>query len=886
MNSRRCGWVLGLAGALVSGLALGQALERVANTTLSLPERPPSTGYDLELAFPEVRSFSQPVAIVSAPGETHRLFVLERSGRIRVIPDLEAPTRETFLSLTSRVESQSGEQGLLGLAFHPDYQRNGTFFVFYTARGTGDPNRVSRFQVDPANPNRALADSEVILFSQRDDAGNHNAGDLHFGPDGYLYVALGDEGAANDSLRNSQRLDRDFFAGIMRIDVDGRPGNLAPNPHPAIELNADGEANYWVPWDNPYVGVSAFNGNTLTPQSVRTEFWAVGLRNPWRMAFDPVTGELYTGDVGQGRREEVNLIRGGENYGWNFREGFIGGPNRRAPEGVTFADPILDYPHGNGANQGRSITGGIVYRGTRLSALFGAYLFADYASGNIWALRHDGREATHWETLGRETGISAFGVDPRNGDVLIADFNSSRIWRLVAETDPEAAPLPQTLADTGAFADLASLAPAAGVLPYAVNAPFWSDGAIKRRWFSVPDPEQRIGFAAQGPWSFPNGSVWVKHFDLELTVGDPSTRRRLETRFIVKHEDGVYGLTYRWNEAQDNAMLVPEEGMDETFTIQDQGVMREQVWRYPSRSECLSCHSDVSGGVLGFDTAQLNRDTDLAGRMENQVLALSAAGYFETEVEMESVVDRVVPAGEASASLEERVNSYLATNCSQCHQPGGPAIGLWDARLPVGLEEGGIVDGALANPAVHPGRRIVVPGDPRASELWRRMTSQGLDRMPPVGSNRVDSEGLELVREWIAEGLEAETFAAWQERYFGSAMDPRAAPLEDFDQDGFGNRTEYRLGTNPLDRSDYWRLAIHRAADGISLRFPRIAADRGVSFELQARDLLDEGDAWEAVDLESPAAFVGSAGTEGAIEVSMEGNESKYFRVLIQESEE
>src|SRR6185503_7674972 len=223
--------------------------------------------------------------------------------------------RPVFLNITNRVTIDF-EQGLLGLAFHPNYASNGYFYVFYcytnyAVSNSGAYNRLSRFQVSATNANVANANSEVILLNQFDEAGNHDAGDIHFGPDGYLYVPLGDEGGGNDSRNNSQRINKDFFSGILRIDVDMRPGSLNPNPHASIVT----PTNYAVPPDNPFVGATTFNGVAVSPGQVRTELWAVGLRNPWRITFDAVTGELYCGDVGQSAREEINLIEKGRNYG-------------------------------------------------------------------------------------------------------------------------------------------------------------------------------------------------------------------------------------------------------------------------------------------------------------------------------------------------------------------------------------------------------------------------------------------------------------------------------------------------------------------------------------------------------------------------------------------
>ena len=270
---------------------------RVAATTLRMPPAIPVFGYTNVNALGSL-TFTAPVAIVPAPGDTNRLFIVEQIGRIVVITNLASPTRTVFMDISGRVNF-SGEQGLLGLAFHPGYLTNRYFFVFYVTPGARR-DQLSRFEISASNPNQGNTNSEVVLFSQPDDFSNHNAGDLHFGADGYLYVSLGDEGDANDTGANSQRIDKDFFSGILRLDVDKRPGSLVPTPHPSIIS----PTNYAIPSDNPFVGATTFNGLPLTG-SVRSEFWAVGLRNPWRFSIDEVTGRIFVGDVGQGQREEI-----------------------------------------------------------------------------------------------------------------------------------------------------------------------------------------------------------------------------------------------------------------------------------------------------------------------------------------------------------------------------------------------------------------------------------------------------------------------------------------------------------------------------------------------------------------------------------------------------
>jgi glucose/arabinose dehydrogenase len=389
-------------------------------------------------AFPSL-VFSNPVCLTTPPGETNRLFVAEKHGRIIVITNLTSPTRTAFLDISARVKvgnsSESadvnGEEGLLGLAFHPNHAVNGYFYVFYTrTNGGGRDDTLSRFQVSTGNPNQGDAASELRLIQQPDNQSNHNAGDIHFGPDGYLYVPLGDEGGGNDNQNDSQLITNDFFSAILRLDVDKLPGNLNPNPHPAIIV----PTNYAVPADNPFIGATTFNGTNINPNQVRTEFWAVGFRNPWRMTYDPPGARWYCADVGQGAREEIDILQAGGNYGWAYREGTVAGP-KTAPGGFVSINPIIDYGHTNaGFGTRNAVIGGIVYHGFRLPQLNGAYLYGDYGSGEIWALSYNGISVATNQFLFSDPGVSAFGADPRNGDILYANLksgNNSIIQRII-----------------------------------------------------------------------------------------------------------------------------------------------------------------------------------------------------------------------------------------------------------------------------------------------------------------------------------------------------------------------------------------------------------------------------------------------------------------------
>lgn len=741
-------------------LAQPPPLTRVTASTLRLPLDSTAQAYTTARAFTPL-TFTQPVAIVTPPGETRRLFVVEKTGRIWVIPDVTAatPTRTLFLDLTARITgatSASDERGLLALAFHPDYATNGQFYLWYTlttttSAGGGLHDRLALFRVSATDPNLADAASEQPLITQRDEASNHNGGQLAFGPDGYLYLSIGDEGNANDTLQNSQRLDRDFFSAILRLDVDRRAGSLAPNPHASIHAGT-----YAVPPDNPWVGATTFNGAPVNPSAVRTEFWAVGLRNPWRFSFDSATGQLWCADVGQDTREEIDVIVRGGNYGWNYREGFTADPRANPPAAATFLAPIWDYPR----TQGLSVTGGFVYRGSRHAGLVGRYLFADYLSGRIWALAPDPTNpsnpvsADRVQQIATDNSIVSFGLDPSTGDVLLADHAEGVIKRLVADTSTGGPALPATLSATGAFTDLATLTPAPGIVAYEPNVSFWSDHALKRRWFALTDSTARFGFSANANWSLPAGAIWIKHFDLELTRGHPTTARRLETRFLVKTATSLYGATYRWNDAQTDATLVPDAGADTTFTITENGVSRPQSWRFPGRAECLTCHTTAGGFALSFNTRQLNRPHAFPGGTANQLTALAAAGYLDSATTAApptpATLPSLVPLSDTTAPLESRARSHLDVNCSMCHQPGGSALGSIDARALTPLSLAGLVHGPLLDPAGDSANRVLVPGDPAHSQLLARISASGTRRMPPLATSERDLAAESLLTSWIA----------------------------------------------------------------------------------------------------------------------------------------
>jgi glucose/arabinose dehydrogenase len=344
----------------------------------------------------EAGDLQRPVLLTHAGDE--RLFVIEQVGRIRIIEDgqlLETP----FLDIQPKVTRAGNEQGLLGLAFDPNYAESGAFYVNYTSReGDGD-TVVARYQVSD-DPNVADPDSEQVILNIEQPYENHNGGMLAFGPDGYLYIGMGDGGAGGDPLGNGQNLGA-LLGKMLRIDVSTEP--------------------YSIPEDNPFVD----NADAMP------EIWSYGWRNPWRFSFDRETGDFYIADVGQGEIEEVNFqpadSTGGENYGWNVYEGsqpYEGGGD----DAEAYVFPFTEYDH----SQGCSVTGGYVYRGTAVPELVGRYFFADYCSGVIWTAQRDGEEWMIEEFASWGAQISSFGEDV-NGELYVLTFDQGQIYKIVGE---------------------------------------------------------------------------------------------------------------------------------------------------------------------------------------------------------------------------------------------------------------------------------------------------------------------------------------------------------------------------------------------------------------------------------------------------------------------
>ena len=719
---------------------------------------PPDTNAPFELvdAFPNLPSFRDPIHLLQRPG-TNTLWLMELRGRIYAFDrNPNVSTRTQVLDLGPNVLDQH-DSGAMSFAFHPNFdvtgaQGEGELFIAYRwapeYRNRDQAYvRLSRFQMN-GNGTTVNRSSEEVLIQQYDDHNWHNGCAILFGPDGFLYMTVGDEGAANDSYDSAQEIDVGLFSGVLRIDVDRDAARShpirrqpVPNTQPPSGWPSTYSQGYYIPNDNPWLDASG---------DILEEFWCLGLRSPHRMFMDPVTNEMWIGDVGQGNREEVSIVRRAANFEWPWMEGArVNGTKPALTFGVD-TPPEYDYT----SEIGNCVIGGHVYRGTRFPDLYGKYIFGDNASNYVYALP---RGATVPDTLVRSplpsrqtNGLTSINVDA-DGELYILALDGrqtsgARIRTLSRGGNSGPQP-PSLLSETGVFSDLATLTPATGVRPYEINTPLWSDGASKLRYIAVPNDgthdtaAEQVGFSATGNWTFPVGTVLVKHFEFP---GD-----RLETRLLVHGSDGVwYGLTYRWRDDESDADLLPGSLQE---TVQHDG--ETFTWHYPSRQECLSCHTTSAGNVLGVRTRQLNRDCPdpTTNTTVNQLLAWDDAGIFDDAFDRSQVALylRSRSIDDTSATWERRARSYLDSNCSHCHQPGEVRT-QWDGRLSSPPLAQRTLDEDPGDTLGIANARVIAPGDRLRSVLYERVnTLDGCCAMPTLAKSRIDTEAVAVLRQWI-----------------------------------------------------------------------------------------------------------------------------------------
>ena len=709
--------------------------------------RLPGALWKLTRVFPNFSVSPLTVNLKEIPG-TNQLLVLGRNGSVWTLDSDETDGKPNLVLDISHQVMGVGDAGLLGVAFHPDFNDTSSshrreVYLFYTYKyGADEPlyDRLSKFKFSEDLDSIVLS-SEEILIQQLNRNWFHNGGDMFFNKEGYLYVSLGDEGGGYDPYKNAQKIDASLFSGIIRIDVNldssrSHPIRRYPLPPQGKPEGYPDNINqhYMIPNDNPWVSEGGEN---------LEEFFAIGLRSPHRMHYDTLTENIWVADVGQESREEISILTKGSNAQWVFQEG-----NKYywylRPDSVIGVEtpPIFEYDR----SLGGCVIGGFVYRGDKYPDLKGKYIFGDYLSKNIWALdpEQENKVTFLCETI--DSSPVSFMSTP-DGYIYVLTHDGS-IFKL---TDVVPQEFPSLLSQTGAFTDLKNMVPASGIVPYGVNTPLWSDGASKKRWISVPKASGGIIYSQDSLWDFPVGTVFIKHF--ELPVSRDSTTK-LETRFFVIDENKQgYGITYKWNEQGTDAELIADGALiNEEISVLKDEVASSQTWTFPSRAQCMDCHNRNAGYVLGVKTAQLNRPFfyEQTGTEGNQIQTWNHLGLFSEDLGYvdPSKLTRLVSISDTSATLQSRVRSYLDANCSFCHQPGGVEA-AFDARSSTPLLLQHLVNGAVASRNSTLGNKIIKPHDLDSSELWLRDRSLGDDKMPPIGRNKLDDDYLKVLGDWI-----------------------------------------------------------------------------------------------------------------------------------------
>jgi glucose/arabinose dehydrogenase len=752
---------------------LGPSFKRTAMTTSKVhgsPEPPtPFTTEPVGLGFP----IDHPIHLRAEPNSSYVWMITQKDpyGPSELFRfNTNRIESEKPLSIKQEIHSAQSDRVHYDLCFHPEYPKKPFVFVGLNESLDGvKHSRILRLEV-------AASDESIQVLAQRTilqwPSDGHNGAAVTFGLDGMLYITSGDGTTDSDTNLRGQDLTH-LTAKVLRIDV----------------RNSTEEKPYEIPGDNPF----------LHRANARPETWAYGLRNPWRITTDTESGRIWLAQNGQDVWEQVYLVKRGANYGWSVMEGSSVFYANREPGPEPFELPVMDHHH----SQARSLTGGIVYRGTHPEheQLRGEYIYGDYSTGKIWAISHDGDKPSRAvEIADTPHAITGF-ASMNHGEIWIADHLGKSIVRLVPNrAEDTSGRFPRLLSQTGLFTDVAKHRYAEGIVPYSVNSPLWSDGAHKERAFAIPEDssrDHRIEFQNQFGWTFPNGTVLIKSFALEKQAGRPESRRWIETRLMLRQQNEWVGYSYRWNEQGTDAELVDPAGADVDYAIEDQSLAhgsRVQRWHYPSRAECMVCHSRAANYTLGLQTSQINRAYSLAGNSDNQLLAFEKMGLFKVNPQQfayspppktrgshednptvdaiaiaaaklpqrstpsDSSVLPALPAAlpklsnpyDENQPLEARVQAYLHSNCASCHVPAGGGNAAMELSHPTPWSKMGIID---AEPKHHDlgisGARLIAPGDPDKSLLLARISRRGKDQMPPVASNEVDSQAVALIRLWI-----------------------------------------------------------------------------------------------------------------------------------------
>tara|TARA_R110000765_G_scaffold168384_3_gene273422 strand:- start:54342 stop:60860 length:6519 start_codon:yes stop_codon:yes gene_type:complete len=831
-----------------------------------------------EIAFPNL-DFDTPLNFNIVPGQ-NRIVLGQRDGKVFWFPnDNFTTTKNTVIDLSSEV-GVVWDGGFLGLSIHPDFGTgagNDYFYVYYTSVSeTGDTALnnpagfscgvesfhnnyllLERFQVNPATLT-FVPGTRVEMFKRRMYNTTHRGGGMEFGNDGFLYLSTGDQAA----YVNAQDIAENLDGGVLRLDVDKDP-TKSHAPIRTLSSPGAGEADefsgieYWIPNTNPFNNPSG---------AVFEEYYSMGHRNPHRMTKDKDTGTFYIGEIGENLREEINVLASGKNYGWPLYEGNLG-PNTSCVaqlyNNMPHEEPLVDFLR----TEATSIIGGYVYRGNNITELQGKYICADYGPGNkIWQIDTQTGEK---QLLGNFTPAApvSFGQDYQGELYFLTQGAGVKLYKLTTSINQAAAPL--TLTATGAFTDVPNLVVADGFIPYEMIDPFWSDGALKKRWMGIPNDGthdtagEKVIWSENGDWQFPDGSVIIKHFDYPVDDNNPLVTQKIETRFSIKGTDGkFYFLTYKWRPDQLEADLVDMTvGDNEIISVSTGAGSRDVNWRYPSNSECISCHNPALGGTIGPRTRSLNSNynyVEKGGTIGNQLETLSALGILDaviTDTDTPGYLTHVA-LDDPTGTLEEKARTYLDNNCAYCHQPVTGNRANFDLRLFNTLAQTGLLTAGMNQPitALGPDQKILLPGDAAKSQIFHRAfsTAPGI-MMPPLAKNQRDVEGVAMIEAWI------------------NAMAPIAPtpPLDTYRLVNYSTKATLQVadasnvqGTNVqqggYEGLDYQHWALENATEAGYFRFKAISSNRyldvagfGPGLGVNVWQWLDNGSVaqqWQIVD--------------------------------------
>ncbi len=736
-----------IAAGLISLTYAGFAQETTTrvpwNDSMFVGTPDPPLPFVLERAYPK-QEFTGPVAMVPLPG-TDRLVVVEQKGKVVSFSESSPDLQPNLMCDLQSILPANKRVDVFSIAFHPNFLENRFAYVCYIVNPTSprDPNgtHIARFRVtQDAEPTIDLKSEETILTC---GGGGHNGCTLLFGPDGYLYISIGDLEVPSppDRLSTGQDI-TDLYASILRIDVD----------HP------DKDRPYSIPKDNPFVHLSG----------VKHEVYAFGFRNPWRMSFDRDTGDLWVGDVGWEMYEMVYRVRSGGNYGWSIKEG-PGDVNIHSKVGPT---PILPADVALTHADAASVTGGFVYRGTQLPGLQGKYIFGDWITKRFWSVEFDkNKVALPVEIAASNVKPICFAID-HDGDLLVCDYSNDQqkagLYRFKENPEAKQEPsqqkkqFPIALSSSGLWTDIKNRKPAPGVATYELNASMWADGAQAEYLLAIPNDRRASFYQDEQPtidWfktkvKYPIGTVLAKTYTIQVRPGEESSRIALETQ--ISHLNAIADwryYSYRWNDDQSDAILVPADGSQRSVALHSEDPKQPNpklVWNFPSRSQCRTCHTTWAGESLGMLEAQLRKPREKSDSWRT----LIQQGFVALGQEKQPATDErftcMASPDNSAASLNVRARSYLHVNCAHCHMFGAVGSSNLDMPFSKTLADTKSVDmPPMKGDYGFRNAKLIAPGSPAQSLILYRMAKSGTGRMPHIGSHCVDEKGVQLIHDWI-----------------------------------------------------------------------------------------------------------------------------------------